>query len=120
MATSKYGVAPPQWWKHLREWKRVFWKRHRQAYGGEQLTPMDVRDLIVALHWPEWTPEFLRLHQEMMEASREGDMTKLDRLLQACSEPECIVCGAITCPHGEPLHFHHDGCPACAYEEAKT
>jgi len=21
----------PQWWKHLREWKRVFWKRERKA-----------------------------------------------------------------------------------------
>lgn len=24
-------VRPPQWWKHLRDWKRVFWKRHRKA-----------------------------------------------------------------------------------------
>ena len=22
----------PQWWKHLKEWKRVFWKKERQAY----------------------------------------------------------------------------------------
>ncbi len=21
----------PQWWKHLRDWKRVFWKSERQA-----------------------------------------------------------------------------------------
>jgi hypothetical protein len=21
----------PQWWKHLREWKKVFWKAERQA-----------------------------------------------------------------------------------------
>lgn len=26
---------------------------------------------------------------------------------------ECSVCAAICCPHGEPFHFHHDGCPAC-------
>lgn len=24
-------IASPQWWKHLRDWKRVFWKRHRKA-----------------------------------------------------------------------------------------
>jgi len=24
-------VRSPQWWKHLRDWKRVFWKRDRQA-----------------------------------------------------------------------------------------
>jgi hypothetical protein len=21
----------PQWWKHLRDWKRVFWKAERKA-----------------------------------------------------------------------------------------
>lgn len=33
MATVKKVilVPAPQWWKHLRKWKRVFWKRHRKA-----------------------------------------------------------------------------------------
>ena len=33
MANVKKGnvTAPPQWWKHLRDWKRVFWKRERKA-----------------------------------------------------------------------------------------
>ena len=33
MANVKKGnlVPPPQWWKHLRDWKRVFWKKHRKA-----------------------------------------------------------------------------------------
>ena len=33
MATVKRGILtrPPQWWKHLRDWKRVFWKRERKA-----------------------------------------------------------------------------------------
>jgi hypothetical protein len=30
-----------------------------------------------------------------------------------CPDPECLVCGARDCPHREPLHYHHDGCPAC-------
>ncbi|WP_291386405.1 hypothetical protein [Devosia sp.] len=32
MANVKQGqtVPAPQWWKHLREWKRLFWKRQRQ------------------------------------------------------------------------------------------
>jgi hypothetical protein len=30
-----------------------------------------------------------------------------------CPDPECMVCGIRDCPHGEPLHYHHDGCPAC-------
>ena len=30
------------------------------------------------------------------------------------SEVLCDACAKVFCPHGEPLHFHHDGCPACA------
>jgi hypothetical protein len=37
MANVKNGqlVHAPQWWKHLREWKRVFWKRERRASKRE-------------------------------------------------------------------------------------
>jgi len=33
MANVKKGnlTPPPQWWRHLRDWKRVFWKRERKA-----------------------------------------------------------------------------------------
>ena len=33
MANVKQGnLKPsPQWWKHLRDWKRVFWKSERKA-----------------------------------------------------------------------------------------
>lgn len=33
MATVKKGIltSAPQWWRHLRSWKRVFWKRERLA-----------------------------------------------------------------------------------------
>jgi hypothetical protein len=33
MATVKRGllVGAPQWWKHLRDWKRLFWERQRTA-----------------------------------------------------------------------------------------
>ncbi len=33
MASVKKGyiVRSPQWWKHLKDWKRVFWKRQRRA-----------------------------------------------------------------------------------------
>lgn len=35
MANVKQGnlSASPQWWKHLKDWKRVFWKAERQAHG---------------------------------------------------------------------------------------
>jgi hypothetical protein len=33
MANKKQGnlTGAPQWWKHLRDWKRVFWKTERKA-----------------------------------------------------------------------------------------
>jgi hypothetical protein len=33
MANVKKGqtISPPQWWKHLRKWKRTFWKKQRAA-----------------------------------------------------------------------------------------
>lgn len=45
------------------------------------------------------------------------DERKLDALLNHCGDPECMECAEIICPHKEPLHFHHDGCPACAQFE---
>lgn len=30
-----------------------------------------------------------------------------------CPNPECFACGERDCPHGEPLHYDKDGCPAC-------
>jgi hypothetical protein len=33
MASVKKGniTAAQQWWKHLRKWKRVFWKKERKT-----------------------------------------------------------------------------------------
>jgi len=33
--------------------------------------------------------------------------------LEDCPDQECPVCGIRSCPHGDPMHFHHDGCPSC-------
>ena len=30
-----------------------------------------------------------------------------------CRIDECFICGIRDCPSNEPLHYHHDGCPAC-------
>lgn len=59
-------------------------------------------------------PDALSLHSwhDLEQVAREK-MTQIDALLAHCPDPECLTCGAIICPHHEPLHFHHDGCPAC-------
>lgn len=37
MATVKRGILTRSavWWKHLRDWKRVFWKKERKAAQRE-------------------------------------------------------------------------------------
>lgn len=39
------------------------------------------------------------------------------RLLSSCTDPECMTCGAFVCPHRSDLHLHHDGCPACSFDD---
>ncbi len=34
-----------------------------------------------------------------------------------CEREYCAGCAMDECPHWEPLHRHHDGCPACACHE---
>lgn len=34
-------------------------------------------------------------------------------------DAECTKCGADACPHGEPMHWHHDGCPSCSLDDAR-
>jgi hypothetical protein len=31
-----------------------------------------------------------------------------------CPIDECLDCGFRDCVYKEPLHYHHDGCPACS------
>ncbi len=38
----------------------------------------------------------------------------------ACMHHECLACGEMDCPHGEPLHYHHDGCPACTFGDKSS
>ena len=55
-----------------------------------------------------------------LKANIERMQNIADSLLNHCDKEggECSECGKIVCPHGEPLHFHHDGCPACAQHES--
>lgn len=40
--------------------------------------------------------------------------TALNAVMKLCLDAECPTCARIICPNADPLHFHHDGCPACA------
>ena len=44
-----------------------------------------------------------------------GLSQEVDAMLNGDHDPEyCEQCGDIFCPWGEPLHYHHDGCPCCS------
>ena len=41
---------------------------------------------------------------------------------ELCPDMECLICGYRDCPHHEPLHYHHDGCPRgyfCGWRDPK-
>lgn len=44
---------------------------------------------------------------------------RLNAALAECDDPECGICAQIMCPVGDPMHFHHDGCPSCARYESE-
>lgn len=63
-----------------------------------------------------------QLETELQSALREVEELKeikawqastIDHLLAHCGDSECSECAKFVCPHKEPLHFHHDGCPSC-------
>lgn len=62
----------------------------------------------------ELTAALARVRELEAINHRKGEM--LDALLNHCDKEngECSECSKIVCPHGCDLHFHHDGCPACA------
>ena len=51
-------------------------------------------------------------HESYEKATCTGDWI-------TCPNEECMVCGVRECPNNEPLHYHHDGCPACWQEQEK-
>lgn len=56
--------------------------------------------------------------QQAVAREREKWTAIADRLLAHCGEGECPTCSEIICPHGDTMHFHHDGCPTCEQEAA--
>ena len=36
-----HTVPAPQWWKHLRDWKRTFWKKQRKAFARDARRQID-------------------------------------------------------------------------------
>lgn len=77
-------------------------------------------DCIAALKAMQDERDAARLERNsaLLEVDR---LTRIaDKLLNHCDRErgECSECSKIVCPYECELHFHHDGCPACAEHES--
>lgn len=56
-----------------------------------------------------------KIHKSINDSEQENIRLQkmVDQLLVHCQIDECTVCAEIVCPHKDPLHLHHDGCPSC-------
>lgn len=56
---------------------------------------------------------------EKAEKERDRWIEIATKLVNHCDKEsgECSICSEIVCPHGDPMHFHHDGCPTCVSME---
>lgn len=93
---------------------------------GEALLNILVAADIVAPDVPVDGPHLLMAADDYTKAlkaapSQVARLThQVDQLLAHCPNGECPQCSKIICPHGCDMHFHHDGCPACAELEGMT
>jgi len=93
-------------------------RKHRKpdAYVGWQEAIRKMGELPVP---PMIRPKMLSREEliadnTLLKAEVERLHKALDHMMTHCADAECTTCSEIVCPHGEPFHFHHDGCPACA------
>lgn len=58
-------------------------------------------------------------HQKLAGHLSAKQCDAADEMINQCEldNGECGICSSLCCPHGEPFHFHHDGCPACCQDE---
>lgn len=99
-------VLPERWGARLMQWLGVVCTATdadvaRLIRGDGPLAPLD------AVFFPNYVRR--QVHAELPSHPP----------TDVCEEPECLVCAFRDCPYQEPLHYHHDGCPACwAHEQA--
>jgi len=48
-----------------------------------------------------------------------NELLEMAKTHGACDADECEICSVRDCPRKEPLHYHHDGCPACVRAKEK-
>jgi hypothetical protein len=51
------------------------------------------------------------------EQNDDEELLERSKTHEPCERDECTLCSMRDCPRHEPLHYHHDGCPACFSDE---
>lgn len=64
----------------------------------------------------EAEPSSMHLGNEIIYALHGMDPASAKPCEPACDDEYCAGCAMAECPLGEPLHRHHDGCPAMCNE----
>lgn len=79
----------------------------------KSILPMDVEYVLATLD------AAIRERDELRgDAARQAQ--RIDALLAHCPDAECAACAKIICPSECAFHFHHDGCPACEQDSARS
>jgi hypothetical protein len=116
--TDKLYTPVAQYLRHLPAWRYAS-QEQRDAFIHVMQDRAYGRVLArSAWRWFKagWAAKHLQtlLAQESVNAELTALHEKIEALLDHCPDGECTTCARIICPHKDPLHFHHDGCPACA------
>lgn len=77
--------------------------------GSPRAKPIPERLRVEAVGAPSKSRELYEEAASRIEALE----FQVNALLSHCQIDECTECSQIVCSEGDPLHFHHDGCPAC-------
>jgi hypothetical protein len=64
----------------------------------------------------------LKHEADLLVTVGEGSQAEiLDRIRDffIAIDEESEIAAMMVCPHGEPMHFHHDGCPSCIEDDTQ-
>lgn len=78
------------------------------------MTDSDVEMVIEDFERLNCTPEMDVVFGFMAESEDEYNSWRYRVHTCFCRSEDCVSCAVRDCPHHEPRHYHHDGCPECS------
>lgn len=125
-AEQEIPDSPGWWWRwheQQNEWRayRIYPPDQQSQFllkGGrwrKALSPDEVTDLQEKIKTLEAEKTASAICRRGSGVVIDDLRNQVNLLVNHCDKEngECSVCSQIICPHHDPLHLHHDGCPAC-------